>query len=203
MDEGPPPPAGAGAATAAAAVAAAAAAGTADAAAATTTPHPDTTGRVVLVAVDDTPASEAAFAFVVQNLLRPNDHLHLVHVIPRLVFSSTFGVPPVDFVPAADSTEYERHLAKAEAFILAKFVRQLPSDYTGAAPVVHIIKSETDTESVGHVLVKKADALGACFLALATNSRSRVAELFLGSVTQHVLHNSRRPVVVVPKSGGV
>lgn len=171
------------------------AAATATAAAAATTTPP----RVVVVAVDDTPASVAAFSFCVQNLLRPGDHLHLVHVIPRLVFSSTFGVPPVDFVPSADSTAYEQSLAKAERFILDKFVRQLPASYSGAAPVVHIIKSETDTESVGHVLVKKADALGACFLALASNSRSRVAELFLGSVTQHVLHNSRRPVVVVPK----
>jgi nucleotide-binding universal stress UspA family protein len=159
-------------------------------------------GRVVVVAVDDTAASIAAFTFVVQNLLRPGDHLHLVHVIPRLVFSSSYGVPPVDFVPASDSTAYEKSLALAESFILSKFVRQLPASYQGAAPVVHIIKSETDTESVGHVLVKKADALNACFLALATNSRSRVAEIFLGSVTQHVLHNSRRPVVVVPKAGG-
>lgn len=155
--------------------------------------------RVILVAVDDTPASVAAFTFVAQQLLRPDDHLHLVHVIPRLVFSAQLGVSPVDFTPQADSTAYEQSLARAERFILDKFVRQLPSGFAGAPPVVHIIKSETDTESVGHVLVKKADALNAAFLALATNSRSRVAELFLGSVTQHVLHNSRRPVVVVPK----
>lgn len=155
--------------------------------------------RVVLVAVDDTPASVAAFSFVAQHLLRPEDHLHLVHVIPRLVFSAQLGVSPVDFVPTSDSTAYEQSLARAERFILDKFVRQLPASFSGAPPVVHIIKSETDTESVGHVLVKKADALGACFLALASNSRSRVAELLLGSVTQHVLHNSRRPVVVVPK----
>jgi nucleotide-binding universal stress UspA family protein len=155
--------------------------------------------RVVLVAVDDTPASVAAFAFVAQHLLRPGDHLHLIHVIPRLVFSSTFGVPPVDFVPSSDSTDYEQALARAERFILDKFVRRLPASYAGAAPVVHIVKSETDTESVGHVLCKKADVLDACFVALASNSRSRVAELFLGSVTQHVLHNAGRPVVVVPK----
>jgi len=30
---------------------------------------------------------------------RPGDHIHLIHVIPRLQLAAVFGAPPVDFLP--------------------------------------------------------------------------------------------------------
>jgi nucleotide-binding universal stress UspA family protein len=59
-------------------------------------------------------------------------------------------------------------------------------------------QSEVDTESVGHVLCKKAEELDAAAIVMACHSKGRVAEFFLGSVTQYVTHHSKRPVVVVP-----
>lgn len=49
-----------------------------------------------------------------------------------------YGVPPVDFVPAADSSSYETAVQRAEQFIIDRFVKELPA--TIKAPVVHIIK---------------------------------------------------------------
>jgi hypothetical protein len=51
-------------------------------------------------------------------------------------------VPPVDFVPAADSLRYEAVIEKAEAFIIDRFVRRLPQRSGVRPPVVHIVKSE-------------------------------------------------------------
>jgi hypothetical protein len=51
------------------------------------------------------------------------------------------------------SNEYERVIQRAEAFILERFVGRLPADFA-PSPVVHIVKSEVDTESVGHILVR-------------------------------------------------
>jgi nucleotide-binding universal stress UspA family protein len=62
-----------------------------------------------------------------------------VHVVPRLHFAAAYGVPPVDFVPVADSNEYEKVIQKAEAFIIQRFVNKLPADFT-PSPIVHIIK---------------------------------------------------------------
>ena len=88
-------------------------------------------------------------------------------------------------------------IRKAEAFIIRRFVAKLPPDFA-PAPVVHIVKSEVDTESVGHILVKKAEQLRATALVLSSHNRGKVAEFFLGSVTAFCTHRSAVPVVVVP-----
>jgi len=64
--------------------------------------------EALLVAVDDSEGSDKAFDFAVRHLHRPGVELHLVHVVPRLHFATAYGVPPVDFVPVADSNEYEK-----------------------------------------------------------------------------------------------
>lgn len=94
--------------------------------------------RVILIAVDDSEDSRKAFAWALENVYREGDCLHLVHVVPRLAFAAQYGVPPVDFVPAADNSGYESAVQRAEQFIIDRFVRELPTDVK--APVVHIIK---------------------------------------------------------------
>ncbi|KIY97089.1 hypothetical protein MNEG_10872, partial [Monoraphidium neglectum] len=94
---------------------------------------------VLLVAVDDSEGSDKAFDFAVRHLHKPGMELHLVHIVPRLHFAAAYGVPPVDFVPVADSNEYEKVIQRAEQFIINRFVNKLPADFT-PSPVVHIIK---------------------------------------------------------------
>jgi hypothetical protein len=64
--------------------------------------------------------------------------VHIVHVVPRLAFAAQYGVPPVDFVPAAESNTYETAVQRAEQFIIDRFVKAMP--HSVRAPVVHIIK---------------------------------------------------------------
>lgn len=152
--------------------------------------------RVLLIAVDDSEDSRKAFMWALENVYREGDCLHLVHVVPRLAFAAQYGVPPVDFVPVADNSGYETAVQRAEQFIIDRFVRALSADVK--APVVHIIKSEVDTESVGHVLCKKADELDAVAICMASHNKGRMAEFFLGSVTQYCTHHSKRPIIIVP-----
>lgn len=51
---------------------------------------------------------------------------------------------------------------------------------------------------MGHVLCKKADELDAVMVVMASHNKGRMAEFFLGSVTNYVTHHSKRPVVIVP-----
>jgi len=90
------------------------------------------------VAVDDSEDSQKAFNWAIQNIYRDGDQLHIVHVVPRLAFAAQYGVPPVDFVPAAESNTYETAVQRAEQFIIDRFVKAMPP--TLRAPVVHIIK---------------------------------------------------------------
>jgi nucleotide-binding universal stress UspA family protein len=59
-------------------------------------------------------------------------------------------------------------------------------------------QSEVDTESVGHVLCKKADDLDAIGIVMASHNKGRMAEFFLGSVTQYCTHHAKRPIIIVP-----
>lgn len=67
-------------------------------------------------------------------------------------------------------------------------------------PPALAMQSEVDTESVGHVLCKKADELEAVAIVMASHNKGRMAEFFLGSVTNYCTHHSHRPVVIVPSS---
>ena len=44
--------------------------------------------------------------------------------------------------------------------------------------------TRTHPTQVGHILVKKADALDAVALVMSSHNKGRVAEFFLGSCTQ-------------------
>lgn len=44
-------------------------------------------------------ACEEAVKWVMANVYKPGDELHLIHVIPRLQLAATYGAPPVDFLP--------------------------------------------------------------------------------------------------------
>jgi nucleotide-binding universal stress UspA family protein len=50
--------------------------------------QPQGAAEALLVAVDDSEASDRAFDFAVRHLHRPGIELHLVHVVPRLHFAA-------------------------------------------------------------------------------------------------------------------
>lgn len=102
-----------------------------------------TSDRVLVVAVDDSEDSQKAFNWAINNIYREGDQLHIVHVVPRLAFAAQYGVPPVDFVPAAESNTYETAVQRAEQFIIDRFVKAMP--HSVRAPVVHIIKVQRRT----------------------------------------------------------
>lgn len=65
-------------------------------------------------------------------------NLHLLPHKPPHIHAHRYGVPPVDFVPAAESNTYETAVQRAEQFIIDRFVKAMP--HSVRAPVVHIIK---------------------------------------------------------------
>lgn len=126
---------------------------------------------------------------------RPGDELHLVHVVPRVQQAAVFGAPPVDFLPQQDPVAYAALIKNAEAFIAARFLPRLLS--LTPDPVVHVVKADVDTDSIGNVVCRKTGDLGAAALVMASHSKSRIQEFFLGSVTAYCCHHAPAPVLVV------
>ncbi|PRW33715.1 adenine nucleotide alpha hydrolase [Chlorella sorokiniana] len=150
--------------------------------------------RRLLLSVDNSDASEAAVKWVMANLYQEGDEVHLVHVIPRLQLAATYGAPPVDFLPFQDPTAYEQMIKTAEDFIAKRALTHIGG--ISPQPVVHIVKYEIDTDSIGNVVCKKAEELEAAVTVLARHSKSRLQEFFLGSVSNFCVHHCKRPVLV-------
>eukprot|EP01023_Acetabularia_acetabulum_P009686 TRINITY_DN14383_c0_g1_i14.p3 TRINITY_DN14383_c0_g1~~TRINITY_DN14383_c0_g1_i14.p3 ORF type:complete len:156 (+),score=26.14 TRINITY_DN14383_c0_g1_i14:551-1018(+) len=151
--------------------------------------------RSVVIPVDNSIESERACRWAVDNLYRGHDEVHLLHIIPRLQVAAVYGAPPIDFLPNQDPQAYEQLIEDAEKFISSRFVVMFED--INVQPIVHIIKSEVDTDSIGEVVCKKSEELQACAVVMAKHQKSKVTEFFLGSVTNYCMHRCTRPVVVV------
>ncbi|EFJ46744.1 hypothetical protein VOLCADRAFT_105406 [Volvox carteri f. nagariensis] len=141
---------------------------------------------------DDTDDSQKSWDWIINNFYRDGDEVHLLNVISRLTFAATLGVPAVDFTPQINREAYEKAVQKAEAFIVKRFLARLPESIQ-TTPIVHIIKSEVDTNSVGHVICMKADELKATCILMGSHNKGPVAEFFMGSVSQEVCCKRKLP----------
>lgn len=64
----------------------------------------DRTSSVFLFPADDSDASQKAFEWLLKSIYRDGDEVHLLHVIPRIKFQASYGVPAVDYVPQVCET---------------------------------------------------------------------------------------------------
>lgn len=131
------------------------------------------------MAVDDSEDSQKAFNWAISNVYREGDQVHIVHVVPRLAFAAQYGVPPVDFVPAAESNTYETAVQRAEQFIIDRFVKAMPPSVR--APVVHIIKV-----SVWHSSTPLCCLTHMCITMSITVSGGTTTAALLGSLSSFV-----------------
>ena len=99
---------------------------------------PSSSGRKVLVAVNAGAESENALQWTLENLYRPGDLLHLLHVVPRQQSTTSYGAPPIDFLPQMKSKA--SHGASQEALTFIK-ERLLPMcGDMQPEPVVSVVK---------------------------------------------------------------
>ncbi|PSC75094.1 adenine nucleotide alpha hydrolase [Micractinium conductrix] len=149
--------------------------------------------RVVL-AVDASEDSIAAFTWVLQNLLRPEDELHLLHVVPDVFTSPASG--SVYYCSSPDP-ETERLLwNNAKQFFLDNFVEPAKERGLEDAVTLHLVK-ESRHHHIGKAVCKKADELAAAPLVLAAHDRGPLEKLLLGSVSDYCVTHSKRPVLLL------
>ncbi|DBA70403.1 TPA: hypothetical protein ACH3X2_011817 [Trebouxia sp. C0005] len=152
-------------------------------------------GRNILLAVNASAESEDALQWTLANMYRSGDVLHFLHVIPRQEPATTYGAPPVDFLPQQNPKSVQRLAEQGLSFIKERLLPMLGDIQPD--PVVHIVKSDTDTDSIGNVVCQRAEALAAVAVVMAGHSKSRVGDFFMGSVTNFCTHHCKKPVLVV------
>jgi len=95
-------------------------------------------GRKVLLAVDASAESEDALQWTLANMYRPGDVLHFLHIVPRQEPATTYGAPPVDFLPQQNPKSVQRLAEQGLSFIKERLLPMLGD--MQPEPVVHIVK---------------------------------------------------------------
>ncbi|KAF5833293.1 hypothetical protein DUNSADRAFT_10458 [Dunaliella salina] len=153
--------------------------------------------RAFLFPADDSDRSEAAFSWMLKTVYQDGDEIHIVHVVPRIKFQAAgYAVPSLNAPMNIDREAYDEVIHKAEEFIVRRFLSKFPQE-SHSTPIVHIIKSETDSASKGHIICEKAADLQSTMVCMGNHNRGAVAEFFMGSVSQYVVHHCKRPVLIV------
>lgn len=97
-----------------------------------------TSGRKILLSVNAAAESEEALQWTLHNLYRPGDVLHFLHVVPRQEPATTYGAPPVDFLPHQDPDSFQKLAEQAQSFIKDRLLPMLGDMQPD--PVVHVVK---------------------------------------------------------------
>lgn len=151
--------------------------------------------RVILCAIDDSARSEESFQWLMKNMYKEGDVIHLVHVIPRFAMANAFGGPALDLAPFVDPESYQMLIDSTKRFISSRFSKY--SKNISPTPVVHICKADQDPDSVGAQICRLASSLHANFVIMAKHQRSQLHNLLMGSVSRFCVENCKRPVVLV------
>lgn len=97
-----------------------------------------TSGRKILISVNASAESEDALQWTLHNLYRPGDVLHFLHVVPRQEPATTYGAPPVDFLPHQHPDSFQKLAEEAQSFIKDRLLPMLGDMQPD--PVVHVVK---------------------------------------------------------------
>lgn len=138
--------------------------------------------RTVVAGVDGSEGSDRALEWCAVNAPKLDAEVVAVHV-----FHTPYAYPALD----APSMPVEIDRWKTEAR------RLLESEWTAAlGDVPH--RTMFVEGSPARDIAEVADDLGADLIVVGSRGRGEVAELFLGSVSHHLAHHARRPLVIVP-----
>jgi hypothetical protein len=110
---------------------------------------------------------------MIANLYRPGDEVHVVHILPKPEVLNI--IAPGDLsANMMGANEFDSAVHVAEAFMAKNIVPLLAPVLSD--PIVHLIKAQVDSDSIGKVLCQKAVDLGAVMMVMAHHHRSKVPD---------------------------
>lgn len=136
----------------------------------------------ILVATDGSQSSAQAVAFGIELAREQDAELIFVHVVPAVDVAPLMGFPMVAAVP--------HH---ANGFDRAPLEKALVYAAEHGTPA----ESELLTGDTVDEIVAYADSQDVDLIVVGSRGRGAIATALLGSVSREILHEARRPVLVV------
>jgi len=158
--------------------------------------------RNVLYATDLTKNSAYAFRYAVNSAQKHDARIHILHVLEKLSPSeeANIAVYVYSYLPHSQLEKIRQE--KREELVdrinkrLSEFAKQeLKDDPETLKRVVSILVVDGDPADE---ILKKADELNCDMIIMGTHGKGLIAHTFLGSVSEKVLHRTRKPVFIIP-----
>jgi nucleotide-binding universal stress UspA family protein len=137
---------------------------------------------MILIAVDGSPASDEGMAFGVELAEEQDAALTFVQVAPLFDVAPVMGFPMVGAAPHVETAQDRAALDRAVVYAAEH----------GLVADTKLLAGDAVDEIVAY-----ADSLGADLIVVGSRGHGAMATALLGSVSRGILHESRRPVVVV------
>jgi nucleotide-binding universal stress UspA family protein len=157
------------------------------------------TGRKIIVSVDNSSTSEEALKWCIKNVYQQGDTFHLLHVVPAVPVGQTTdveteGLWEFTFKPEMDLTkEYEDVKAHASQHFI-NHLNEANVPFELDIITEYVVDSK---DAIGQEICTMADELEADAVVLAGHSRrGALTDFFMGSVSNHVTHHCKHPVII-------
>ncbi|CAM6101158.1 unnamed protein product [Calypogeia fissa] len=152
--------------------------------------------RKIVVAVDESKEAINAFKWASENFCTPQDHvvvyhLHQPYVAPITgVGTGEFGIEEVYTLPDVAVKDEVASLKDSQK-VVEKFI-EFAQVQTEIKCEGMVVTGQTQEKVIEGLTALRADAV-----VVGTHDRSAVSRTFLGSVSDHLAHNSPCPLIVV------
>lgn len=154
--------------------------------------------RAFLCPVDDTEDSKLAVEWVIKEMYRPDDVLHLYHCTPTPSPDVMQGLGLMEgivtYQPDPDCNQ--QLISAAKSMVDSRFVPLLKDSKVKYE--VHLA-AQHDLEPVGQAICGMAIEVDAFAVVMMSHKKSKLVELFLGSVSKYTTTHTRgkRAVIVL------
>ena len=150
--------------------------------------------RLFVVPVDDSPHSERAFNYYVNNIYKPGDKVGIVHVHEPPHVSHKFGI--WDRMIVENETQWKQdyqNSLKQSQEVVNKY-QKMAKD-SGIDTEVFLT---TNKYSPGHAICDIAEQNKADGIVMGSRGLNLLRRTILGSVSSYVMHHSHTPVTITP-----
>lgn len=157
--------------------------------------------RNILYATDLTKNSAFAFRYAVKAAEQNDAKIHILHVLQKLTPSEEANValwypslshPQLEKIRQEKKKELVDRINKRLSEFARRELQDNPEVLNRLSSVL-VIDGDPAEE-----ILKKADELKCDLIVMGTHGKGLISHTFLGSVSEKVLHRTRKPVFVVP-----